>query len=217
MFSIRCSPPVVRSRGPTPIPCVVVRAGGHLVVAVGLLAGPRVRAEHYCRRKGPERFLFRSCQVCILEGGSCGRGSQLMECPLGQGLQGTPAILTKIPPNDLGRPTAWDAQSRRAAAALLAGRLEETDELIGAAGQAAEDMGSGDAVWIHDIQRWELARFQTGRGGYRRRHPRGRSGSRDLAALARPADRRGRGSRARRRHGRLPRGSVRRTRRHHRL
>jgi predicted ATPase len=65
----------------------------------------------------------------------------------------------------------WDAQSRRAAAELLAGRLEETDALIGAAGQAAEDMGSGDAVWIHDIQRWELARFQAGRGGYRRRHP----------------------------------------------
>jgi len=37
-----------------------------------------------------------------------------MECPLGQGLQGSPAILTKIPPNDLGRPTAcasWDARA----------------------------------------------------------------------------------------------------------
>jgi hypothetical protein len=65
----------------------------------------------------------------------------------------------------------WDAQSRRAAAALLAGRLEEAGALIGAAGQAAEDMGSADAVWIHDIQRWELARFQAGRGSYRRRHP----------------------------------------------
>ena len=32
-------------------------------------------------------------------------------------------------------------------------------------------MGSGDAVGIHDIQRWELARFQAGRGSYRRRHP----------------------------------------------
>jgi hypothetical protein len=63
----------------------------------------------------------------------------------------------------------WDAQSRRAAAALLAGRLEEAGALIGAAGQAAEDMGSGDAVWIRDVQRWELARFQAGRGSYRRR------------------------------------------------
>jgi len=37
-----------------------------------------------------------------------------MECPLGQGLQGTPAILTKIRPNDLGRPTpcaSWDARA----------------------------------------------------------------------------------------------------------
>lgn len=32
-------------------------------------------------------------------------------------------------------------------------------------------MGSGDAVWIHDIQRWELARFRAGRGSYRRRRP----------------------------------------------
>lgn len=65
----------------------------------------------------------------------------------------------------------WDAQSRRAVAALLAGRLEEADALIGAAGQAAEDMGNADAILIHDIQRWELARFKAGRGGYRRRHP----------------------------------------------
>jgi predicted ATPase len=65
----------------------------------------------------------------------------------------------------------WDAQSRRAAAALLAGRLEEAGTLISAAGQAAEDMGSADAVWIHDIQRWELARLQAGRGSYRRRRP----------------------------------------------
>jgi hypothetical protein len=65
----------------------------------------------------------------------------------------------------------WDAHSRRAAAAMLTGRLEEADALIGQAGQAAQDMGSGDALWIHDIQRWELARFQAGRGSYRRRHP----------------------------------------------
>jgi len=65
----------------------------------------------------------------------------------------------------------WDAQSRRAAAALLAGRLAEADTLIEAAGHAAEDMGNADAVLIHDIQRWELARFQAGRGSYRRLHP----------------------------------------------
>jgi hypothetical protein len=65
----------------------------------------------------------------------------------------------------------WDAQSRRAAAALLVGQLEEADALIGAAGRAAQDMGSADAVLIHDIQRWELARFEAGRGSYRRRRP----------------------------------------------
>ena len=65
----------------------------------------------------------------------------------------------------------WEARSRQAAAALLAGRLEEADTLIAAAGQAAEDTGNADAILIHDIQRWELARFQAGRGGYRRRHP----------------------------------------------
>jgi predicted ATPase len=63
----------------------------------------------------------------------------------------------------------WDAQSRRAASALLAGRLAEADAAISAAGRAAQDMGSADAVWVHDIQRWELARFQGSRGSYRRR------------------------------------------------
>ena len=56
----------------------------------------------------------------------------------------------------------WDAQSRRAAAALLVGQLEEAGALIGAAGRAAQDMGSADAVLVHDIQRWELARFRAG-------------------------------------------------------
>jgi hypothetical protein len=65
----------------------------------------------------------------------------------------------------------WDAQSRRAAAALLAGQLEEAGALIAAAGQAAEDMGNADAIFIHDVQRWELARFRAGRGAYRRRRP----------------------------------------------
>jgi hypothetical protein len=63
----------------------------------------------------------------------------------------------------------WDAQSRRAASALLAGRLAEADALISAAGRAAQDMGSADAIWVQDIQRWELARFDGSRGSYRRR------------------------------------------------
>ena len=45
--------------------------------------------------------------------------------------------------------------------------------LIDAAGHAAEAMGSADAVLVHDIQRWELARFQAERGSYRRRRPDG--------------------------------------------
>ena len=70
----------------------------------GPLAGPRLSAEHYCMRKGPERFLFRPRQVCMVEGGSCGRGSQLMDCSLGQALQGNLVILTRIRPEDLDGP-----------------------------------------------------------------------------------------------------------------
>jgi predicted ATPase len=90
---------------------------------------------------------------------------------------GDPAALTELDrfcreSEQLGDAAArWDAQSRRAAAALLAGQLEEAGALIGAAGQGAEDMGSADAVLIHDVQRWELARFQADRGSYRRRRP----------------------------------------------
>src|SRR5262249_61840620 len=54
-----------------------------LARAVGLLAGLRVRAEHCCRRMGPERFLFRPCQVCILEGGSCGERIATDGMPIG--------------------------------------------------------------------------------------------------------------------------------------
>jgi hypothetical protein len=87
---------------------------------------------------------------------------------------GSPAALAELDlfcqeSGQLGDAAArWDAQSRRAAAALLAGRLEKAEAQTSAAGQAAEDMGSGDAIWIHDVQRWELARFQDGRGSYRR-------------------------------------------------
>jgi predicted ATPase len=88
---------------------------------------------------------------------------------------GSPAVHTELDlfcreAEQLGdAPARWDAQSRRAASALLTGRLAEADTLISAAGRAAEDMGSADAIWVHDIQRWELARFQAGRGSYRRR------------------------------------------------
>ena len=37
-----------------------------------------------------------------------------MECPLGQGLQGTPAVLTKIRPHELGRTIACASWYARA-------------------------------------------------------------------------------------------------------
>jgi hypothetical protein len=63
-----------------------------------------LRAGHYYMRKGPKRFLFRPRQVCMVEGGSCGRGSQLMDCSLGQALQGNLAIVTRIRPEVLDGP-----------------------------------------------------------------------------------------------------------------
>ena len=53
---------------------------------------------------GPERFLFRPRQVCMVEGGSRWRGSQLMQCSLDQALQSTLAILTRVRPEDLDGP-----------------------------------------------------------------------------------------------------------------
>ena len=65
----------------------------------------------------------------------------------------------------------WQSLSRRAAAELLAGRLDSAAEQASRAAQLAELLGDADAVWISDIQRWELARFTGGRGGYRRHRP----------------------------------------------
>ena len=65
----------------------------------------------------------------------------------------------------------WQSLSRRAAAELLAGRLDTATEQAERAAQLAELLGDADAVWISDIQRWELARFTSGRGGYRRHRP----------------------------------------------
>jgi tetratricopeptide (TPR) repeat protein len=73
-----------------------------------------------------------------------------------------------------GRPGAlWLAASRRAALALLAGRLDEALLRIEEAERIAERIGDDDARWITDIQRWELARFAGGRGAYERRRPDG--------------------------------------------
>ena len=65
----------------------------------------------------------------------------------------------------------WQSGSRRAAAELLAGRVGAATEQASRAAQLAELLGDADAVWISDIQRWELARFTGGRGGYRRHRP----------------------------------------------
>ena len=65
----------------------------------------------------------------------------------------------------------WSSLSRRASAALLRGMLDRAEELIDAAGALAQQTGDADALWVHDIQRWELARFRGGRGGFRRLRP----------------------------------------------
>ena len=61
--------------------------------------------------------------------------------------------------------------SRRAAIELLAGRLDDAADLAARAAHLAGQLGDADALWIADIQRWELARFTGGRGGYRRGRP----------------------------------------------
>jgi len=72
----------------------------------------------------------------------------------------------------LGDPLSrWQSLSRRAATAPLAGRLDEAAHLASRAERLAEDLSDADAVWIGDIQRWELARFTGERATYRRRRP----------------------------------------------
>jgi len=72
----------------------------------------------------------------------------------------------------LGDPMSrWQSLSRRAAIALLAGRLDDAADLASRAERLAEDLGDADALWIGDIQRWELARFTGERGSYRRYRP----------------------------------------------
>ena len=72
----------------------------------------------------------------------------------------------------LGDPLSrWQSLSRRAASALLAGRLDHAAELASQAERLSEDLGDADAAWIGDIQRWELARFTGERASYRRRRP----------------------------------------------
>jgi len=72
----------------------------------------------------------------------------------------------------LGDPLSrWQSLSRRAATALLTGRLDDAADLASWADRLAEDLGDADAVWIGDIQRWELARFTGERTTYRRRRP----------------------------------------------
>ena len=72
----------------------------------------------------------------------------------------------------LGDPASrWQALSRRAAVELLAGRPDGAAGLAARAAHLAGQLGDADALWIADIQRWELARFTGGRGDYRRSRP----------------------------------------------
>ena len=90
---------------------------------------------------------------------------------------GDPGSLTEIEAycsaaGRLGDPASrWQALSRRAAVELLAGRLDTATDLASRASELAGQLGDADALWIGDIQRWELARFTGGRGGYRRIRP----------------------------------------------
>lgn len=70
----------------------------------------------------------------------------------------------------LGDPLSrWQSLSRRAASALLAGRVDDAAQLASQAERLSGDLGDADAAWIGDIQRWELARFTGERAAYRRR------------------------------------------------
>ena len=61
---------------------------------------------------------------------------------------------------ELGHPGGrWGALSRRAAAAGLAGRLEEARDLAEAARQLGRRIGQPDADSVADAQLWELGRF----------------------------------------------------------
>jgi len=72
----------------------------------------------------------------------------------------------------LGDPLSrWQSLSRRAATALFADRLDDAADLASRAERLADDLGDADAVWIGDIQRWELARFTGERASYRRLRP----------------------------------------------
>lgn len=90
---------------------------------------------------------------------------------------GDPGSLTEIEAycsaaGRLGDPASrWQALSRRAAVELLAGRLDTATDLAARASELAGQLGDADALWIGDIQRWELARFTGGRGGYHRIRP----------------------------------------------
>ena len=89
-----------------------------------------------------------------------------------------------------GTPTArWRLLSRRSTAALIAGRLDDAADLLQRAEHVAQLTGDADAIWIGDIQRWELARFTGGRGHVHAASPGLAAPGRDLGAVARPRPR----------------------------
>jgi AAA ATPase domain len=53
----------------------------------------------------------------------------------------------------------WDALSRRATAALIAGRLDNAEKLSGEAYRLGTDIGLPDAAGVHGTLRWQLSRF----------------------------------------------------------
>lgn len=108
-------------------------------------------------------------------GSELGRATRLLRAEALLEL-GDPASLAEIDAycstaDRLGDPVSrWQSLSRRAAAGLLADRLNAAEELGSQAAALAEQLGDADALWIADTQRWELCRFAGGRADYQRRH-----------------------------------------------
>ena len=64
-------------------------------------SAPTLRAEQCCKTKGPVRLLFRLRQVYMVERGSYGRGSHLMQCSSDLAFRGTMAIVGKVRTEEL--------------------------------------------------------------------------------------------------------------------
>jgi hypothetical protein len=93
--------------------------------------------------EGSGAIPFRRRQVRMVEGGSRGRGSQLMKCSLGQALQGTLAILAKVRPADLNPGLAAGLLSQARLAVAGACRGPDGQALFGPVQRGSGRAGTG--------------------------------------------------------------------------